>query len=103
LIGAGQIARQHLACLKETPDIEVSAVCDVSPAVAESAAERFAIPSWFTDHRAMLDRVRPEVVHITTPPTSHFKLALDALDLDAHRPRTFEEDLQRQGLRGLVA
>ena len=59
LIGAGQIARQHLACLKETPGIEVAAVCDLSPSVAESAAERFADPAWFTDHRAMLARFGP--------------------------------------------
>jgi predicted dehydrogenase len=84
LIGAGQIARQHLACLKETPDVEVAAVCDLSPAVAESTAERFGVAAWFTDHRALLDRIRPDVVHITTPPTSHFKLALEALEAGAH-------------------
>ena len=44
LIGAGQIARQHLACLRELPGVEVAAVCDLSPAMAESAAERFGVP-----------------------------------------------------------
>jgi len=84
LIGAGQIARQHLACLRETPGIEVAAVCDLSPSVAESAAERFQVPSWFTDYRAMLDSIRPDVVHVTTPPSSHLKLAVDALERGAH-------------------
>ncbi len=84
LIGAGQIARQHLACLTETPGVEVAAVCDLSPAVAESAAERFRVPSWFTDHRAMLESARPDVVHVTTPPNSHFRLASDALAHGAH-------------------
>ena len=32
----------------------------------------------------MLERVRPDVVHITTPPQSHFKLAMDALAAGAH-------------------
>jgi predicted dehydrogenase len=32
----------------------------------------------------MLDAVRPDVVHITTPPGSHFTLAKDALARDAH-------------------
>jgi predicted dehydrogenase len=84
LIGAGQIARQHLACLRELPGVEVAGVCDLSRAAAEAAAERFGVPAWFTDHRAMLDAVRPDVVHITTPPTSHFRLALAALDAGAH-------------------
>jgi predicted dehydrogenase len=97
LIGAGQIARQHLACLKTLPGVELAAICDLSPATAEAAAERYGIPDWFTDHRAMLEKARPDVVHVTTPPTSHFLPALDSLDAGAHviveKPvtSTFEE------------
>ncbi len=84
LIGAGQIARQHLACLRTLPGVEIAAICDLSPALAEATAERFGARAWFTDHRSMLERVRPDVVHVTTPPPSHFRLALDALDAGAH-------------------
>ena len=84
LIGAGQIARQHLGCLQELPDVQVAAVCDLAPSVAEGAAERHRVPAWFTDYRAMLREVKPDVVHITTPPTSHFRLALDCLEAGAH-------------------
>lgn len=84
LIGAGQIARQHLACLRELPGVEIAAICDLSPAVAECAAERSGVRSWFTDSSAMLREVRPDVVHVTTPPTSHFRLAMDALKAGAH-------------------
>jgi predicted dehydrogenase len=84
LIGTGQIARQHLGCLCEMPDVTVVGVCDLSPVRAESTAERFGIPAWYTDHRRMLDEVRPDVVHVTTPPTSHFPLAMAALDGGAH-------------------
>jgi predicted dehydrogenase len=84
LIGAGQIARQHFACLMGLPGVEVVAVCDLSPATAEAAAERYRIPAWFTDHRAMLEKTRPDVVHVTTPPTSHFPLAMDAFAAGAH-------------------
>jgi predicted dehydrogenase len=84
LIGAGQIARQHLACLEGLTGVEVVGICDLSPVVAECAAERHGVAAWFTDHRAMLRETRPDVVHVTTPPTSHFRLALDALDAGAH-------------------
>jgi predicted dehydrogenase len=84
LIGAGQIARQHLACLKTLPGVEIAAVCDLSPATAEAAAERYGATAWFTSHRAMLEKVRPDVVHVTTPPTSHFRLCMDALDAGSH-------------------
>jgi len=84
LIGAGQIARQHLACLKSLPDAKLVGICDLSPAAAESAAERFGVPAWFVNHREMMEKVRPDVVHVTTPPTSHFRLAMDALEAGAH-------------------
>jgi predicted dehydrogenase len=84
LVGTGQIARQHLSCLSTLPEVEVVAVCDLSPALAESTAERFGVPAWYTDHRRLLNEVRPDVVHVTTPPTSHFCLAMTALDAGAH-------------------
>src|SRR5690242_12909111 len=84
LIGAGQIARQHLGCLKTLPGVELASICDLSPAAAEAAAERYGIGAWFTDHRAMLEDIRPDVVHVTTPPTFHFGLAMDALTAGSH-------------------
>jgi predicted dehydrogenase len=84
LIGAGQIARQHLSCLRGLPGVKVAGVCDLSASAAEYAAERFGVPAWFTDSRTMLAEVRPDVVHVTTPPSSHFRLAIDALEAGAH-------------------
>ena len=79
VIGTGAIAKQHLACLREMSGVVVTGVCDLSRAMAESAASRFGVGKWFTDHRAMLEELKPDVVHVTTPPTSHYRLAKDAL------------------------
>lgn len=100
LVGTGAIARQHLACLSELPGVEIVGVCDVSRVSAEWAAERYGARAWFTDHREMLARSRPEVVHITSPVTTHLALATDALDAGAHvfieKPITVgQEDLDR--------
>ncbi len=84
LIGAGAIARQHLTCLQETPGAVIVGVCDLSPATAQCAAERHGASGWFTDYRAMLDTAKPDVVHITTPPSSHFRLAADCIAAGAH-------------------
>src|SRR5437762_3042258 len=84
LIGAGEIALQHLACLRTLPKVALVGICDRSPTLAECAAERFGVEAWFTDARAMLEALRPDVVHITTPPSSHFRLALDAVEAGAH-------------------
>ncbi|HXE55223.1 MAG TPA: Gfo/Idh/MocA family oxidoreductase [Tepidisphaeraceae bacterium] len=84
VIGTGHIARQHLSCLRELAGVEIAAVCDLSRGLAEAAAERFGVPRWFTDSRTMLDEIRPDVVHVTTPPTSHYRLASDAIQAGSH-------------------
>jgi predicted dehydrogenase len=75
LIGCGAIAREHLAALNQLGTVDVAAVCDLSKARAEAMAERFAVPEWSSSYRSILERVGPDVVHITTPPSSHFEIA----------------------------
>lgn len=84
VIGAGHIARQHLACLCQLENVTSVSVCDLSPAMAEAAAERFRTSSWYTDHRRLLDEVKPDVVHICTPVATHARLAGEALDAGMH-------------------
>jgi predicted dehydrogenase len=84
LIGTGYIAREHLRCLRTLPDVEVEAVCDRSPALAEATAEEFRVPRFFPDAARMLAEVRPDVVHVTTPPQSHVALARLALEAGSH-------------------
>lgn len=104
VIGAGKVAQQHLACLSTLPGVRLAGVCDLSRSLAESAADRFGIKAWFTDHARMLAEVRPDVVHITTPAASHFRLAQDCLNAGAHvfleKPATacFEEFTALQAL-----
>jgi predicted dehydrogenase len=111
VVGAGQISRQHLACLKQLPGIDIAAVCDLSPVAAEAAADRFKVGAWYCDHRAMLREIKPDVVHVTTPPSSHFRLAGDALDAAANvileKPATLHyaqtiELLEKARGRGVV-
>jgi predicted dehydrogenase len=84
LVGAGHIARQHLSCLRTLPGVALAAICDLSPARAEAVAEQYGVRAWYIDHATMLEKVRPDVVHITTPPTSHYGPARDSLDAGAH-------------------
>src|SRR5260221_9532640 len=79
LIGCGAIAREHLSALKQLENVEVAAVCDLSPARAESTAERFGIPKWYSAHEQMLADIQPDLVHITTSPSAHFSLTKTCL------------------------
>jgi predicted dehydrogenase len=84
VVGAGRIAQHHLACLAELPGVQTVAVCDRSAALAGIAAERFGIPRAFQDFGELLDSAKPDVVHVTTPPRSHFSLAMQALERGSH-------------------
>jgi len=84
IVGAGQIARQHAACLGEIQGVQLVAICDRSRAKAECMAERYKVDNWYTDYEKMLEEVSPQVVHVTTPPQSHFELAMSALNSGAN-------------------
>jgi predicted dehydrogenase len=52
--------------------------------MAGQLAERFRVPASYADLGEMLRAVRPDVVHITTPPQSHFSLAKQCLEFGSH-------------------
>ncbi len=83
VVGIGDISGNHLAAIADNPDIQLVAVCDVVPARAQAAGERWGVPA-YTDHRAVLAEVRPDVVHITLPHHLHVPVAIDTLQAGSH-------------------
>ncbi len=84
VIGTGKISEEHLRFLSSCPLVSLEGVCDLSPSLAQYATRRFGAKHWFTDHQKMLAEVKPDVVHILTPATSHVKLATDCLNAGTH-------------------
>ncbi len=84
LVGAGSIARAHLVGLAQLAGVEVTGVCDLSQGLAEATAEEFGIARAYTDYARMLAELAPDVVHVTTSPAAHYRLARAALDANAH-------------------
>jgi predicted dehydrogenase len=79
LIGCGNVARSHLAALAGLRDVQIDAVCDLSAARAEATAGRFGVPKWYCSHEQLLAQIQPDLVHVTTPPSSHFLIAKNCL------------------------
>ncbi|PDP88423.1 oxidoreductase [Glycomyces fuscus] len=72
LVGTGNIARFHAEALLSLPDLAaVVAAVDVDTGALDVFRSRFAVPAGYTDLAAMLDRERPELVHVCTPPGLH--------------------------------
>jgi predicted dehydrogenase len=78
VIGCGDVSVVHLEAIKALPDVDLVAVCDTDPAAAAEAASRHEVPA-FPDHRRLLETVRPDVVHISTPHHQHADVAVDCL------------------------
>lgn len=74
IIGCGKMADNHANQIRSIAGAQITAVCDTEQLMAQDMAERFKVESWFADAREMVYSVKLDVVHITTPPQSHYEL-----------------------------
>jgi predicted dehydrogenase len=79
VIGCGDVSIVHFQAITNLDGAELVGVCDTDDSRRAAAAERYGVPG-FADHREMIEAVRPDVVHITTPHHQHAAVAIDALD-----------------------
>ncbi|MFY7958680.1 MAG: Gfo/Idh/MocA family protein [Elsteraceae bacterium] len=70
-VGTGYFSQFHYAAWRRIPEISVVGVCDRVASGAASVAATFAQARAFTDFGEMLDRTRPDLVDIISPPDSH--------------------------------
>lgn len=89
IVGCGGFVRHfHARHIRDdVPEFRVVALADHAKASAEAlAVDSFAEsePAVFTDHRKMLEEVRPDAVIVSTPHTLHFRHCADALAAGSH-------------------
>jgi predicted dehydrogenase len=84
IVGCGKIAEQHVEAIRRIPSATLVAACDHEPLMAEQLAERHRIQFVSSSLTDVLGQACPDVVHVTTPPASHFQLALQGLDAGCH-------------------
>ena len=80
VIGAGYVAGHHLSALKRLDFVELVGICDTNLSAAKALADRFGIPL-AVSQIGELAAARPQAMHILTPPSSHARLTLEALDM----------------------
>ena len=84
ILGCGKIADAHAAQIQRIKDCEIVGVCDREPLMARQLYERFPVKAYFTELSDLISHARPDVVHITTPPHSHYELANFCLERGCH-------------------
>lgn len=84
IIGCGKVADKHASQIRRIRSSEIVGVCDREELMAIQLAERFKIRDHFDDVKVMLAACQPDVIHITTPPHSHYALAKQCLEAGSH-------------------
>jgi D-apiose dehydrogenase len=86
IIGLGAVTRNiHLPALAQLKDrVKVVAGCDIDAAARKMAGKKWHIPELFDNPEEMIEKTRPKVVAICTPPFLHHEQTLMALDLGCH-------------------
>ena len=100
IVGCGKIADTHASLIQTIKGCEIVGVCDSEPLMARQLYERFPVKQYFGDLKELLWQTEPDVVHITTPPESHFGIAKFCLESGCHvyveKPFTVcEEEAQK--------
>ena len=83
IIGAGYVARYHIAALRRLDFVEIVGICDLDGDAARKLAAAFGI-DFVTSNLNELGARQPHAMYVLTPPSSHCGLTLRALDMGCH-------------------
>lgn len=87
IIGCGGIAHSHAQALKrleQEGECTVVACADLVAEKAQSLAQEFGIPNWYTDAKQVLDHPDVEAITVCTNPPFHVPAALMAAERGKH-------------------
>lgn len=81
------MGHRHANAYRTIDGCALEACVDIVPEHADAFVDAFAISSdrAYTDHRRMLDEVRPDIVSVCTPPATHADIVEDCARHDAVR------------------
>jgi 2-alkyl-3-oxoalkanoate reductase len=83
LMGCGAIAKAHAYALQRV-GVEVVGVCDIDEERSARLAAGLGGVRRYRHATDLLERERPEVVHVVTPPQTHRDLTVEAMDAGSH-------------------
>jgi 2-alkyl-3-oxoalkanoate reductase len=84
IIGCGQMGDVHLKLVNEIKDVQVVGVADFDLERARGLASRGKVGMAVKDLETLLEKTKPDAVHILTPPFTHASLAHTALQAGCH-------------------
>ena len=117
LIGAGQIAKPHIAAFRmlsslyaDAANIELDMVAEATEGLAQKAAKRYGFKRWTADWRKLTGDPSLGIVVIATPTYLHKEPAIDAIEngknvlcekplaMNAHEARLMHRAAEKAGV-----
>ncbi len=99
VIGCGWIGiGKHIASLREHPNAEIVAICDIVPERMDAAQKQFNLEgvTKYSDYRDLCADQSIDVVHICTPNALHYEMCMAALaggkDVHCEKPLATRSD-----------
>lgn len=78
VVGAGYFSRFHLDAWNDLHDVALVGVCDSDRQRLDALPGDRERPARFTEARRMFESVRPDIVDLVTPPSTHLDLVREA-------------------------
>lgn len=83
IIGCGAISEVHAKSIRALGGIELAAMADCAPGKAKRMTSVYG-GGFYTDWVEMLDKERPDIVHLCTPHYLHAQMAAECLERGIH-------------------
>lgn len=84
IVGCGKIADEHAQQISRIHDCKLVGLCDAELLMAKQMHERFNRIAYTDKLDELLAGVRPDAVHVTTPPQTHYAIARRCLEAGCH-------------------
>lgn len=111
IVGCGQVAKHHLRFIKQATDATVVGLADFNFQTAASLGRLYGVENVYCSVEELLHSTEVDVLHIVTPPESHYTDAVKAIDRGVHvlveKPLTLdpletEQLYQRASQKGVL-
>jgi ornithine cyclodeaminase/alanine dehydrogenase-like protein (mu-crystallin family) len=84
VFGCGMIAQEHIKAIRRVPGATIVGIADPGELALRTTAEKWGIQEAHTDPGTLLEKTKPDVVHVATPPDTHEALTRLALEAGCH-------------------
>jgi len=84
IIGVGGHARGHIQMVKNSPDLNLVAICDIDKERLERTKSEYNIDKSFMDYREMIDKCDLDIAYVVTQPEYTANISIYCLEKGLH-------------------